>query len=432
VSSIDDNGASTPELPRGSSPAGKLAKRPSKLSGLYTGTGAFDIVGKAKRWYIIFGLLMLVCLVSIVFRWFNLGIEFEGGTRIQLPAQGANGTISTEQVTEVFNDTLNKEPATVQTVGTGAAQSIQIKSETLNADEVNQLKAALFEEFQPRNNTGASDVRVISDSAVSGSWGGEISQQALIALAVFLVLVTVFLAFYFERWMAVAALAALVHDIVVTAGVYSIIGFEVTPATVIGLLTILGFSLYDTVVVFDKVRENTRGLLGLTRRTYGEAANLALNQTLMRSINTSLIALLPVLGLLVVGAGLLGVGTLKDLALVQFTGLIAGALSSIYLATPLLVHLKMREPKFQQQAARVIARRETLARKAAERETALSPTGDTEAVDLADDEVYESELRQEKAMAAASSVPTRNPKAADAKRARSMNRAGRPSGKKRR
>ena len=200
---------------------------------------------------------------------------------------------------------------------------------------------------------------------MSASWGGEISQKALIALGVFLVLVTVFLAFYFERWMAVAALAALIHDVLVTAGVYSIIGFEVTPATVIGLLTILGFSLYDTVVVFDKVRENTRGLLGLTRRTYAEAANLALNQTLMRSINTSLIAVLPVLGLLVVGVGLLGVGTLQDLALVQLTGIIAGALSSIALATPILVDLKMREPKFKEQARRVYARRENLARKAA-------------------------------------------------------------------
>jgi preprotein translocase subunit SecF len=433
VSTIDDSGSSLPELPRGTAVEPRPGKRPSKLSGLYTGTGAFDIVGKAKRWYVIFGALMLVCLLSIVFRWFNLGIEFEGGTRIQLPAQGANGAISTEQVTTVFNDTLHKEPATVQTVGTGNAQSIQIKTETLSAEEVNQLKAALFQKFQPRDaTTGESGERVVSDSAVSGSWGGEISQQALIALAVFLVLVTIFLGFYFERWMAVAALVALVHDIVVTAGVYSIVGFEVTPATVIGLLTILGFSLYDTVVVFDKVRENTRGLLGLTRRTYGEAANLALNQTLMRSINTSLIALLPVLGLLVVGVGLLGVGTLKDLALVQLTGLVAGALSSIFLATPLLVDLKMREPKYQQQAARVIARRQTLARKAAERDTVHSATGDQEAADLADDEVYASEVRQEKAMAAASSVPVRNPKAADSKRSRPVNRAGRPSGKKRR
>ncbi len=157
--------------------------------------------------------------------------------------------------------------------------------------------------------------------------------------------------------MAVAALVALLHDVIVTAGVYSIIGFEVTPSTVIGLLTILGFSLYDTVVVFDKVKENTRGLLGLTRRTYGEAANLALNQTLMRSINTSLIAVLPVVGLMVIGVGLLGVGTLADLALVQMVGIIAGALSSLLLATPLLVDLKMRDPRYAEHAARVAARR---------------------------------------------------------------------------
>ena len=199
---------------------------------------------------------------------------------------------------------------------------------------------------------------MISISAVSGSWGGQITQQALIALAVFLVLVTLFLAFYFERAMAAAALVALVHDVVVTMGVYSIVGFEVTPATVIGLLTILGFSLYDTVVVFDKVKENTRGLLGLTRRTYAEAANLALNQTLMRSINTSLIAVLPVVGLLVVGVGVLGVGTLADLALVQLVGILAGALSSLLLATPLLVDLKMRDRRFQEQAARVLSRRQ--------------------------------------------------------------------------
>ena len=153
-------------------------------------------------------------------------------------------------------------------------------------------------------------------------------------------LVTIFLAFYFERAMAFAALVALVNDIVVTAGVYSLVGFEVTPATVIGLLTILGFSLYDTVVVFDKVRENTRGLLGLTRRTYAEAANLALNQTLMRSINTSLIAVLPLLGLLIVGVVLLGVGMLGDLALVQLVGMIIGAASSVLLATPIVVDLE--------------------------------------------------------------------------------------------
>jgi preprotein translocase subunit SecF len=239
--------------------------------------------------------------------------------------------------------------------------------------------------------------------------------------------------------MAVAALAALVHDVLVTAGVYSIVGFEVTPATIIGLLTILGFSLYDTVVVFDKVRENTRGLLGLTRRTYGEAANLALNQTLMRSINTSLIAVLPVLGLLVVGVGLLGVGTLQDLALVQLTGIIAGAVSSIALATPILVDLKMREPKFKEQARRVYARRDNLARKAAERDAVGDLVVDDD-LPATDDDTLDAELRQERAMAAASSVPARNPKAGDQQRRRPTGKqggrpagkhGGRPSGKKR-
>lgn len=440
MSTVDDNEAGTPELPQGTAPEHKLSRRHHILRKLYTGTGAFDIVGKRKIWYIGFGAFMVICIASIIFRWFNLGIEFEGGTRIQMPLNGTVGDVSTSHVGEVFNNTVHKEPV-VQTVGSGADASVQIKSPTLTADEVNEVKDALFKEFQPKDRaSGQPSERVISDSAVSGSWGGEISRQALIALAVFLVLVTIFLGFYFERWMAVSALAALVHDVTVTAGVYSLIGFEVTPATVIGLLTILGFSLYDTVVVFDKVKENTRGLLGLTRRTYGEAANLALNQTLMRSINTSLIALLPVLGLLIVGAGLLGVGTLKDLALVQFTGLIAGALSSIFLATPMLVDLKMREPKFQQQAQRVLARREALARKAAQREASDS-TGEHEAIDLSDDDGLETELRQEKAMAAASSVPVRNPKASDAKRRAApghresheqRTRGGKPTGKRKR
>ena len=415
------------------------AKKDGVFHRLYVGTGAFDVVGKRKRWYIFFAVLMLVCIASIVLRWFNLGIDFKGGTRVSLPAQGAGGDISTSQVTDVFDETLGKEPSAVQTVGTGAASTIQIRSETLNNNEVDKLKAALFERLQPEGANGQPSERSISDSAVSASWGGEISRQALIALAVFLVLVTIFLALYFEKWMAVSALVALVHDIVVTAGVYSIVGFEVTPATVIGLLTILGFSLYDTVVVFDKIKENTRGLLGLTRRTYGEAANLALNQTLMRSINTSLIAVLPVIGLLVVGVGLLGVGTLQDLALVQLTGIIAGALSSIALATPLLVDLKMREPKFQQQAQRVMNRRANMARKAAERDESAAPADAVDVPDgdvlATDDESLDAELRQERAMAAANSVPARNQKSAEATRRNRQHGAkhpGRPSGKRRR
>ena len=333
------------------------------LGRLYSGTGAFDIVGRRRIWYLMSGLLVVICLASILLRGFNLGIDFKGGTRIQLPALGAGGVITTEQAERVFTDTVGQPPESVQTVGTGSTASILIRSVALDTRKSFVLKKALFEQLRPLGKDGRPSERAISDSAVSATWGGEISRQALVALLVFLVLVSAFLAFYFQPLMALAALIALVHDVLVTAGVYSLVGFEVTPASVIGLLTILGFSLYDTVVVFDKVQENTRGLLGLTRRTYAEAANLAVNQTLMRSINTSLIAVLPVLGLLVIGVGLLGVGTLKDLALVQMVGIMVGAMSSILLATPLIVDLTMRRPAYQQQAERVAQRREKLARK---------------------------------------------------------------------
>lgn len=350
------------------------------LGRLYTGTGAFDIVGRRRIWYALSGLLVAICLVSVLVRGFNLGIDFEGGTRIMLPARGIAGPITTQQAERVFTAAAGQPPESVQTVGTGSSASILIRSAALDTGKTFAVKKALYEQLRPLGTDGRPSEQAISDSAVSATWGGEISRQALIALLVFLGLVSVFLAVYFELRMALAALIALVHDVVVTSGVYSLVGFEVTPASVIGLLTILGFSLYDTVVVFDKVQENTRGLLGLARRTYAEAANLAVNQTLMRSINTSLIAVLPVLGLLVVGVGLLGVGTLKDLALVQMVGILAGTMSSIFLATPLVVDLTMRSPAYRLQAERVAQRREKLARKAAsaEQEGAGTPAADAE------------------------------------------------------
>ncbi|QJY48418.1 protein translocase subunit SecF [Pseudonocardia broussonetiae] len=397
----------------------------SVFARLYTGTGAFDIVGRRRTWYLGFGVLLLVCLLSIVLRGFNLGIDFTGGTQIQFPTSGTSQEVQVEDVRAVYERAIGEEPAAVQIAGTGAAQSVQIRSETLDAAQLVALKQALFDEFAPLGADGAPNPSAISDSAVSGSWGDQITRQALIALVVFLVLVTLFLAFYFERAMAVAALVALVHDVVVTAGIYSLIGFEVTPSTVIGLLTILGFSLYDTVVVFDKVKENTRGLLGLSRRTYAEAANLALNQTLMRSINTSLIAVLPVLGLLVIGVGLLGVGTLADLALVQMVGIIAGAVSSLLLATPLLVDLKMRDPKVREQAERVRMRR-------ARASAALAGATGTEGADpdTSDDDVLATELRKEKALSAASGVPARAGRPAGSSRDRKP-AANRPTGRRR-
>ena len=403
--------------------------RESFFSRLYTGTGAFDVVGKRRIYYVAFGMLVLACVLSIVFRGFNLGIDFTGGTQIQFPAAGAGAPATVEDVRTVYEQSVGQEPAAVQTVGQGAGASVLIRSEPLDASQIVALKQALFEEFKPLGKDGTPSASSISISDVSGTWGGQITRQALIALAVFLVLVTIFLAFYFERAMAAAALVALVHDVVVTMGIYSIVGFEVTPATVIGLLTILGFSLYDTVVVFDKVKENTRGLLGLTRRTYAEAANLALNQTLMRSINTSLIAVLPVVGLLIVGVGVLGVGTLADLALVQLVGILAGALSSLLLATPLLVDIKMRDRRFQEQAARVLSRRQRA------KSAAAQPDPPAEGVepDLADDAELARQLRRERAVAAAASAPTRTGKAAHAAgRARPTGKASRPTGKRHR
>ncbi|MEU6129181.1 protein translocase subunit SecF [Saccharopolyspora sp. NPDC047091] len=392
-------------------------RRASVFERLYIGNGAFDIVGKRMRWYVSLGLLVLVCIGAMGIKGFNLGIDFEGGTKLQVPAVGAQGPISEDQVQEAFTEALGHPAETVQLVGTASSQTIQVRTESLNTAQVAEVKETMFQRLQPLGTDGRPSPAAVSDSAVSGTWGGEITQQALLALGVFLVLVTVFLAFYFERWMAVAALIALLHDVVVTAGIYALTGFEVTPSTVIGLLTILGFSLYDTVVVFDKVKENTRGLLGLTRRTYPEAANLAVNQTLMRSINTSVIALLPVAGLLVVGAWLLGVGVLRDLALVQLVGMIAGVISSIFLATPLLVDFKMRDRKYRQQAAKVVQRRERGAAK--------------EADEPADEQA---EARPERPLAGASSAAGRRTARSDApqNRRRPAGKSSRPTGKKRR
>ena len=405
------------------------------MTRLYTGTGAFDIVGRRRLWYTVFGLLMAVCLGSIVLRGFNLGVDFTGGTLLEFPTASAATPVEVEAVRATVERAVGVEP-TVQITGSGATQAAQIRTETLDPAQLVAVKQALFEAFQPVGASGAPAVEAISDRAVSGSWGGQITRQALIALGVFLVLVTVFLTLYFERSMAIAALVALAHDVVVTAGVYSLVGFEVSPATVIGLLTILGFSLYDTVVVFDKVSENTRGLLGLSRRTYGEAANLALNQTLIRSINTSLIAVLPVLGLLVIGVGLLGVGVLADLALVQMVGIIAGAVSSLLLATPLLVDLKMRDQRFREQAQRVRSRRATAASRAGA--TPAVASGSSAAplvegepgVEPTDDESVAREIRRERALTAAAGVPARTGKGAS--RSTAQGPIQRPTGKRRR
>ncbi|MFC4692590.1 protein translocase subunit SecF [Geodermatophilus arenarius] len=337
-------------LPAEGSAARRPGRRASLAHRLYNGEAGLDVVGRSRLIYKVTAVIVLVCIASMVFRGFNFGIDFAGGNSFRLPG----GTEQLEQVREAATD-AGADVASAQVVG---GDEILLRTGALD----NEGERAVVEAVA---DAAGVDAGAVSPESVSAEWGQDITDQALIALAVFLAAVIAFLAIRFQPKMAVGAIAALLHDLVVTAGVYSLVGFEVTPSTIIGLLTILGFSLYDTVVVFDKVDENTRGLAQSARMTWGEAANLAVNQTLMRSINTSVIALLPVAGLLFVGAGLLGVGTLKDLALVLFVGLAAGAYSSIFLATPIVADLKEREPEVVALRKRVLARRSAAARQGA-------------------------------------------------------------------
>jgi preprotein translocase subunit SecF len=341
--------------------------RHSFLSRLYTGTGAFEVIGRRPLWYAVSGLIVAVAVLSILVRGFTFGIDFKGGTTLSMPVAGDKGHATVSQVEDVFRQALGHDPESVVIVGNGSSATVQVRSETLSNDKTEKLRDALFDKYQPKGADGHPSKNAISDSAVSSTWGGQITKKAVIALVVFLVLVSLYITVRYERFMAVSALTTMVFDLAVTAGIYSLVGFEVTPATVIGLLTILGFSLYDTVIVFDKVEENTHGFQHTARRTFAEEANLAVNQTFMRSINTSLISTLPVLALMVVAVWLLGVGTLKDLALVQLVGIIVGTYSSIFFATPLLVTLRERTDLVQTHTRRVLRRRGPDGAKASEK-----------------------------------------------------------------
>ncbi len=377
---------------------------------LYTGTGAFEVVGRRKLWFAVSGLIIAIAIASIAIRGFNFGIDFEGGTKVSFP----RGDAAVQRVEDVFRTTLGLDPEQVVVVGNGNAATVQIRSEMLSNDQTAKLKDALYNEFHPVGTDGKPSKQAISDSAVSSTWGGQITKKALIALGVFLVLVSLYITIRYERYMAISALVTMLFDIITTAGIYSLVGFEVTPATVIGLLTILGFSIYDTVIVFDKVEENTHGFQHTTRRTFAEQANLAINQTFMRSINTSLISVLPIASLMVVAVWLLGVGTLKDLALVQLVGVIVGTYSSIFFATPLLVTLRERTELVRTHTRRVLRRRNT------------GGAEITDATSAADEETTEEPSEPEPVALAAKPAPGAKPIRPTA------TRAGRPSGKRRR
>src|SRR5712691_692904 len=312
---------------------------------LYRGEVSVEFVARKRLWYAISGLILVICIGALVFRGLNYSVEFKGGSVFKFSAPAA----APAQVSQAVSTAGGGTDAIVQKVGVGASSSWVVQTAKLTFAAQTKVQHAIASTFHLSANA-------VSTNFVGPSWGSQISQKALEALIALLIAIVIYLSIAFEWKMASAALIALAHDIVITIGVYTLTGFEVSPATVIGLLTILGYSLYDTVVVFDKVRENTAGLLGTRRATYSQAANLALNQTLVRSINTSLIALLPVASILVVGITLLGNGELKDLSLVLFVGMLSGTYSSICIATPVLADLKEREPEFRQLAKQIAQR----------------------------------------------------------------------------
>ena len=317
---------------------------------LYRGDVSYDFLGKRRRWYAISGLFVLISIVSILFRGLHPSIDFKGGDVFEFPKNGH----SQSDVTATFAK-FHVTPEVIQTTGNNnfrvETKALPDSPNAKGGDVVGSISNQIQTDFQLKPND-------ISSQTVGSTWGSQITKKAVTGLIIFLIVVILYLSIRFEWKMAVAAIIALIHDLLITAGIYSLVGFEVSPSTVIALLTILGYSLYDTVVVFDKVRENTIGLAGGSRMTYTQAANLGVNQTLVRSINTSIIALLPVAGLLIIGAGLLGAGSLKDLALALLIGLAAGAYSSIFIATPLVADFKEREPTYQQLARRVAARQQ--------------------------------------------------------------------------
>ena len=330
-------------------------------SRLYRGDAGLNIIGRRKMWFIIAAVGVLIALSSFAFRGFTLGIEFTGGTEFQVPA--ASATI--DEASDAVAKGIEKVGAgdvkveSAQQVGDSETGTILIKTGEVSPADSVTINTSVAE-------TLGIDQEQVSGSRVSGAWGASVTERAVLALLVFIAVVSLYLVIRFEWRMAVAAVVSLLLDLVLTAGIYSIVGFEVSPSTVIGFLTILGYALYDVVVVFDKVQENTRGITAGSGQTYAEASNLAINQTLMRSINTSLVALLPVGGLLFVGAGLFGARTLEDLGLVLFVGMALAIYSSLFFATPVLVWLKNYDPRIKVHNQRVLSRRQSLANRAAE------------------------------------------------------------------
>ena len=303
---------------------------------LYRGQTSFDFVGRRRWWFLLSSVIIVAGLVSFGFRGFNFGIDFKGGVSWEVSATG----VSQATVVKAVEGAGLSQPV-VEILG-GKTIEVQADLNSLSAADRNAIEKRVTTALQKF----AGSNQEVSISTVGPTWGGQVTQHALIALFAFFITVGIYISLRFEPKMAAAAFAALVHDLLVAAGVYSLVGFQVTPDTVVAILTILGYSLYDTVVVFDRVRDNARGLGASGRMTYSEMVNLSMNQTLARSINTSLVAILPVLAVLLIGAELLGAVTLQNYGLALFVGLLSGAYSSIFIASPILAMMKERESRY--------------------------------------------------------------------------------------
>ncbi|NVM94572.1 protein translocase subunit SecF [Arthrobacter wenxiniae] len=313
---------------------------------LYTGERTYQFVGRRKLWFGITAVAVLLSiLVPLLGGGFNFGIEFRGGSQFTISnVSNTSPSIGEKAVSE-------GAPGTVAVVTNIAGKTMQVQTDRLSDDQTIKVKDALKTAY------GVADSQIAS-TFVGPSWGQDVSRQAIIGFIVFVLLATIMMALYFRTWrMSIAAIVGLLVVMVVTAGVYAASNFEVTPSAIIGFLTILSYSLYDTVVVFDKIRENTADIKSSTRRTFGEEVNLAVNQTLVRSINTMMVAVLPVGSILFIGAMLLGAGTLRDLSLALFIGIIVSTFSTVFVAAPMYAWLREHEPELVKQAKKVQARR---------------------------------------------------------------------------
>lgn len=330
---------------------------------LYTGRRSFDFVGRSRTWYKVSAVIMVIAALGFIVRPLNFSLEFTGGTEFRVATQQAPGDYesrATQAVREVTGPTAS---ANVSTIG---GDIVRVQTQELEAAEVRDVSDELAESFDVQTDE-------ISSNLIGPSWGASVSQEALRALVVFLLLTTLMMTLYYRNWkMAVSSMVALAHDMLITVGIYTWIGFEVSPATLIGFLTVLGYSLYDTVVVFDHVKENTRAAFSNRRKSFAAAANLAVNQTLVRSVNTTVIAVLPIVAVLVIGFAYLGPGTLLDLSLALFIGMTVGAVSSIFIATPLLVDLRRKDPEVVRLAEDAESS-QALRQREAERRAAAAP-----------------------------------------------------------